>query len=90
MEKSQPLNVVVEVAPAPASAAADTNTTTSVDDDEPEEVEVEVEEIVIGGVMYLKAKNNKLYDPETSDFIGVWNESTSGIDVSDEDIPEDE
>ena len=46
-----------------------------------EEVEVEVVEFEFEGVQYLRGKaDNKLYDPETSDVIGVWNETTGQID----------
>ena len=50
------------------------------------EVEVEVSEFEFGGVQYLRAKDNKLYDPETSEIVGVWNEETSAIDKCNEEI----
>ena len=50
-------------------------------EDQFEEVEVEVVEFEFEGVQYLRGKaDNKLYDPETSDVIGVWNETTGQID----------
>jgi hypothetical protein len=53
----------------------------SQEDEEIEEVEVEVIEFVHEGVQYLRGKiDNKIYDPETSEIVGVWNEETSSID----------
>ena len=50
-------------------------------EDQFEEVEVEVVEFEFEGVQYLRGKaDNKLYDPETSDVIGVWNEQSGQID----------
>jgi hypothetical protein len=50
-------------------------------ENEIEEVEVEVVEFEFEGVQYLRGKaDNKLYDPETSDVIGVWNEQSGQID----------
>jgi hypothetical protein len=52
------------------------------------EVEVEVTEFTHNGVQYLRSTDNKLYDPESSEFIGKWNEETSGIDACDEEDDE--
>jgi BRCT domain type II-containing protein len=55
-------------------------------EDEIEEVEVEVIEFVHEGVQYLRGKiDNKIYDPETSEVVGIWNEETSKIDAYEED-----
>ena len=59
---------------------------TKVDDDAEsvfEEIEIEVVEFTFDGVKYLRSKNddNTVYDPETSDVIGKWNEETGCIDA---------
>jgi hypothetical protein len=48
---------------------------------EEEETEIEVTELEYNGCLYLRAKNNTLYDPETSEVVGVWNEETKSIDI---------
>lgn len=51
-----------------------------------EEEETEVERYEIGSKTYLKSKHNILYDIESHDCIGIWNENTKSIDeVPDED-----
>ena len=61
----------------------------SQEDEEIEEVEVEVIEFVHEGVQYLRGKiDNKIYDPETSEIVGVWNEETSSIDEHQEEDDE--
>ena len=71
----------------PVVAAAVTSVDTQVDDDDTEsvfeEVEIEVVEFTFDGVKYLRSKNddNTVYDPETSDVIGKWNEENGCIDV---------
>ena len=46
-----------------------------------EEVEVEVEEIEYEGVKYLKSVSGVVYDIETSEEIGRWNEERKSIEV---------
>jgi hypothetical protein len=46
-----------------------------------EEEEVEVEEIEYDGVKYLRSTKGVVYDIETSEEIGTWNEETSSIEV---------
>lgn len=46
-----------------------------------EEEEVEVEEFVYDGVLYLKSLKGVVYDIETSEEIGIWNETTKSICV---------
>ena len=46
-----------------------------------EEEEVEVEEMTYNGVMYLRSMKGVVYDSETSEEIGRWNEETKSIDV---------
>ena len=71
----------------PVVAAAVTSVDTQVDDDDTEsvfeEVEIEVVEFTFDGVKYLRSKNddNTVYDPETSDVIGKWNEENGCIDA---------
>ena len=70
----------------PVVAAAVTSVDTQVDDDDTEsvfeEVEIEVVEFTFDGVKYLRSKNDDtVYDPETSDVIGKWNEENGCIDA---------
>lgn len=72
----------IEVVTQPVDEVVDTN----VDDDAEsvfEEIEIEVVEFTFDGVKYLRSKNddNTVYDPETSDVIGKWNEETGCIDA---------
>jgi len=46
-----------------------------------QEEEVEVEEFVYDGVLYLKSLKGLVYDIETSEEIGIWNETTKSICV---------
>ena len=62
--------------PPPAPAPAHDNT--AHDDDEEE---VEVEEMEHDGVKYLRSSKGIVYDIETSEEIGVWNEETKSIMV---------
>ena len=48
---------------------------------EEEEEEVEVEEIEYEGVKYLRSNKGIVYDPETSEEVGRWNEEKSSIEV---------
>lgn len=53
-----------------------------------EDVEEEEETVVvkyeIGGVTYLKTVENVLYDMESHELVGVWNEKTKKIEVCEE------
>jgi hypothetical protein len=42
---------------------------------------VEVEEFEYEGVIYLKSKKGVVYDMETSEEIGRWNEETRSLEV---------
>ena len=46
-----------------------------------EEEEVEVEEIEYQGVKYLRSTKGVVYDIETSEEIGTWNDETRSIEV---------
>jgi hypothetical protein len=46
-----------------------------------ENEEVEVEEIEYEGVKYLRSVKGIVYDMETSEEIGRWNEETKSIEV---------
>ena len=48
---------------------------------EEEEEEVEVEEMEYNGVKYLKSSRGVVYDIETSEEVGVWNEETKSIET---------
>jgi hypothetical protein len=49
--------------------------------EEEEEEEVEVEEFEYEGVTYLKSNKGVVYDMETSEEIGRWNEENKRIEV---------
>lgn len=46
-----------------------------------EDEEVEVEEMEYDGVKYLRSAKGIVYDIETSEEIGRWNEKTKSIEV---------
>ena len=70
-------------APQPSADTADT-----ADDDEEETVVVKFD---ILGITYLKSQDNVIYDMNTHDAMGVWNEETSEIDeLPDEEDEEEE
>jgi hypothetical protein len=48
---------------------------------EEEEEEVEVEEIEYEGTKYLRSAQGIVYDMETSEEIGRWNNETKSIEV---------
>ena len=52
--------------------------------DDEAEAEVEVVKFEHEGTEYLKAADGILYDPETQDAVGVWNEETKTIDELDD------
>ena len=58
----------------------------SADDDE----ETVVVKFDINGITYLKSQDNVIYDMNTHDALGVWNEETSEIDVLPEEDDEEE
>ena len=60
--------------------------TTDEDDDE----ETVVVKFDINGITYLKSQDNVIYDMNTHDALGVWNEETSEIDVLPEEDDEEE
>ena len=60
------------------------------DELEEEEVEVSVDKFEHNGINYLKSSDGILYDPETQEVKGVWNESTQSIDEAPEEDSEDE
>ena len=53
-------------------------------EEEEEEGEVAVEEFEFEGKKYLKSANNVLYDMETQDEIGVWNEKEKKVEQLEE------
>ena len=58
---------------------------------QPIKVKVKVCRITIKGVVYFKTKQNKIYDPKTRDYLGMWDKETNTIiDVEDEDEDEDD
>jgi hypothetical protein len=56
--------------------------TPEVSDSEAEEEEVQVVKFEFGGKKYLKSSKNVLYDAETQDEIGVWNEAKQEIEFA--------
>jgi hypothetical protein len=54
------------------------------EDVEDEEEETVVVKYEIGGVTYLKTMENVLYDMESHELVGVWNEKTKKIEVCEE------
>lgn len=54
------------------------------EDVESEEEETVVVKYEIGGVTYLKTVENVLYDIESHELVGVWNEKTKEIEVCEE------
>lgn len=82
--------VVVVAAAASEIELVAEETTTAADEFVEVEVEVEVSEFEFNGVQYLRAKDNKLYDPETSEIVGMWNESQKTIDECEEESSETE
>jgi hypothetical protein len=72
-----PVAVVSEVVTPVVEKVADP----VVEEEEEEEVpEVSVVKFAHGGKTYLKSSENILYDPETQDPVGMWNEETQSID----------
>ena len=82
--------VVVAAAASEIELVAEETTTAAADEFVEVEVEVEVSEFEFNGVQYLRAKDNKLYDPETSEIVGMWNESQKTIDECEEESSETE
>ena len=70
-------------APEPEAVKPDVewNVKVVVTKDEEEEEEVEVEEMEYNGVKYLKSSRGVVYDIETSEEVGVWNEETKSIET---------
>ena len=61
-------------------AADDSDEEESDDEDEEEQEEVvKVKRVKINGKDYLKSSNNVLYDVDTNDAIGVWDENKQEI-----------
>ena len=58
--------------------------------DEDEDEETVVVKFDINGITYLKSQDNVIYDMNTHDALGVWNEETSEIDVLPEEDDEEE
>jgi hypothetical protein len=58
--------------------------------DEDEEEETSVIKFTIGGKIYLKSDDNVLYDLNTHDAVGVWNEKSNEIDELPEEDDEEE
>ena len=60
------------------------------EEEEEEEEEVKVEKFEFNGVTYLRSSNNVMYDSETQDEIGVWNESKKEITFCEPESDEEE
>ena len=58
--------------------------------EEEEENEVSVKKFEFGGKVYLKTESNVLYDSETQEEIGVWNEAKQEIEFSELEEEEEE
>ena len=61
--------------------------------EEEEEQEVSVVKFEHAGKTYLKSSENILYDPETQEPVGMWNEDTQSIDeveLTEEEYEEEE
>jgi hypothetical protein len=87
-------NKEVRSIPSPAEESeapqpsADKPSADTADDDEEETVVVKFD---ILGITYLKSQDNVIYDMNTHDAMGVWNEETSEIDeLPDEEDEEEE
>jgi len=78
-EAPQPSTDTESEAPQPSADTAD--------DDEEETVVVKFD---ILGITYLKSQDNVIYDMNTHDAMGVWNEETSEIDELTEEEEEEE
>ena len=59
-------------------------------EDETEEEEVQVTKFEFGGKKYLRSSKNVLYDAETQDEIGVWNEAKQEIEFAELEEEEEE
>lgn len=71
-------------------AALDVNDGELHEEEEEEEEATEVVKFEVDGKTYLKDSEGVLYDMETQEAVGVWNEDTKQIDEIDEDSDEDE
>jgi len=60
------------------------------EEEEEEEKEVSVKKFEFGGKVYLKTESNVLYDSETQEEIGVWNEAKQEIEFSELEEEEEE
>ena len=61
------------------------------EEEEPPPTKVSVTRLQIDGKLYLKSKDNILYDPDTKEEVGLWNPKTKTIEeIPDEDDDEDE
>ena len=60
------------------------------EEEEDEEEATEVVKFEVDGTTYLKDNEGVLYDMETQEAVGVWNEETKQIDEIDEDSDEEE
>jgi len=51
---------------------------------EEEEKEIEVEKFEFEGKTYCKTNDNIVYDPETSEEVGMWNEEEENLEYFEE------
>ena len=87
-EAPHPSPVEESEAPHPSPVEESEAPQPSADDDEEETVVVKFD---ILGITYLKSQDNVIYDMNTHDAMGVWNEETSEIDeLPDEEEEEEE
>ena len=87
-KSAEPVAVVV---PEPELESEDESEDDDEDEDEEEEAApVGVKPFEHKGVKYLRASNGAIYDPETHDQIGNWNEKTQEVDFVEEEDEEEE
>ena len=82
-EASKPSADTADSEAPPPKPSADTADTADMADDEEETIVIKFD---ILGVTYLKSQDNVLYDINTHDAVGVWNEEKSEID----ELPDEE
>ena len=58
------------------------------EEDDYEDEETKVVVWIHEGAKYLRSSENDLYDPDTQEHIGVWNEETQEIDEVEDDEEE--
>ena len=81
-------------APQPTADTADEDEKSEAPQPSADTADVDEETVVvkfdINGITYLKSQDNVIYDMNTHDALGVWNEETSEIDILPEEEEEEE